>query len=56
MALVIYVVPTFWRNVLPPNTIKENAEAFVVASKESGLEINAEKTKYMVMYRVQNAG
>ena len=27
-----------------------------IASKESGLEINTEKTKYMVMSRDQNAG
>jgi len=40
------------------HTIKENAEALVVASKESGLESNAEKTTstYMVMSRYQNAG
>jgi len=30
-------------------TIKENAEAFAVASKEIGLKVNADKTKYMVM-------
>ena len=29
--------------------IKENAETLVVASKEIGLEINADKAKYMVM-------
>ena len=34
---------------------KENTEAFVVASKEIGLEVNADKTKYMVMSRDQNA-
>jgi hypothetical protein len=28
----------------------------IVASKESGLEVNADKTKYMVMSRDQNAG
>jgi len=37
-------------------TIKENAEALVVASKENGLEVNADKTKYIVMSRDQNAG
>ena len=38
------------------HNIKENAEALVVASKEIGLEINADKTKCMVMFRDQNAG
>ena len=28
----------------------------VVASKQTGLEVNADKTKYMVMSRDQNAG
>ena len=37
-------------------TVKENAEALIVASKETGLEVNADKTKYMVMFRDQNAG
>ena len=31
------------------HTIKKYAVALVVASKESGLEINDDKTKYMVM-------
>jgi len=38
------------------HTVKENADALVVASKEIGLEVNADKTKYMVMSRNQNAG
>jgi len=38
------------------HTVNENAEALIVASKEIGLEINADKTKYMVMSRDQNAG
>ena len=29
-------------------TVKENAEFLVVATKEIGLEVNADKTKYMV--------
>jgi hypothetical protein len=37
-------------------TAKENAEALVVATKEIGLEVNADKIKYMVMYGDQNAG
>ena len=36
--------------------IKENAEALVAATREIGLEISADKTKYMVMSRDQNAG
>jgi hypothetical protein len=38
------------------HTIKENTEALVAASKETGLEINADKTNYMIMSREQNAG
>jgi hypothetical protein len=38
------------------HAIKKNTEAVVVASKEIGLEVNAEKTKYMVMSCNQNAG
>ena len=37
------------------HTVKENAEALVVATKEMGLEVNADKTKYMVMSREQTA-
>jgi len=38
------------------HTVKENAEALVVATKETALEVNADKTKYMIMSRDQNAG
>jgi hypothetical protein len=38
------------------NTIKMNTEASIDASKEVGLEINAEKTKYMLLSRYQNIG
>jgi len=37
-------------------TLKENAEALVAATREIGLEVNADKTKYMVMSREQIAG
>ena len=37
------------------HTMKEKAEALVVASKESGLEVNTDKSKYMIMSRYQNA-
>ena len=38
------------------HTIEKNTKALVVASKEIGLEVNADKTKYVVMSRDQNAG
>jgi hypothetical protein len=38
------------------HTTKENTEALIVASKETGLEVNADKTKYMVMSQDQHAG
>ena len=38
------------------HTVKENAEALVVATKEIGLEVNADKTKYMIMSPDQNTG
>ena len=38
------------------HTVKEKAEALLAASKETGLEVNADKTKYMVMSRDQNVG
>ena len=36
--------------------LKENAEALVPATRETGLGVSADKTKYMVMSRNQNAG
>jgi hypothetical protein len=36
------------------NTIKENSE--IEASRDIGLEINAEKTKYMIMSCLPNSG
>ena len=36
--------------------LEENAEALVVAAREIGLEVSADKTMYMVMSRDQNAG
>jgi len=43
----------FGGNVRAPN---KNTTALLVGSKEIGLDVNADKTKYMVMSRVQNAG
>jgi hypothetical protein len=38
------------------NTIKENTETLLEASRDVGLEINAEKTKYMTISRHPNSG
>jgi len=38
------------------HTLKENAEAFVAATRVIGLEVSADKTKYMVMSQDQNVG
>jgi len=50
LMMSMYWVGTY---ILP---IQRNAEALVVASKETGLEVNADKTKYMVISRNQDAG
>jgi len=36
--------------------VKKNTDALLASSKEIGLEVNADKTKYVVMSRDQNAG
>jgi hypothetical protein len=38
------------------NAINKDTEALLGASKEIGLEVNTEKTKYMVVSRHQNVG
>jgi len=38
------------------HTLKENAEALVAATREIGIGVSADKTKYMVVSRDQNAG
>jgi hypothetical protein len=38
------------------DTIKKNTETLIGASKDVDLEVNAEKTKYMLLSRHQNAG
>jgi hypothetical protein len=38
------------------NTIQENSETLLEASRDIGLEINAEKTKYMIMSCHPNSG
>jgi hypothetical protein len=53
MGLISYV--NLLENNIPVDTIKKNTETLIDASKEVGLEVNAEKTKYMLMSRHQNA-
>jgi hypothetical protein len=36
------------------NTIKDHSETLLEASRDTGLEINAEKTKYTIMSRYPN--
>jgi PP-loop superfamily ATP-utilizing enzyme len=38
------------------DTIKKNTETLIDVSKEVGLEVNAEKSKYILLSRHQNAG
>jgi hypothetical protein len=57
----ILELPTFRAyavNLLGDNidTIKKNIETLIDASKEVDLEINVEKTKYMLLPRRQNVG
>jgi coproporphyrinogen III oxidase-like Fe-S oxidoreductase len=38
------------------DTIQKNTKALLDASKEVGLEVNPEKTKYMLVSQCQKAG
>jgi hypothetical protein len=53
--LLVYAVDV---NLLGDNieTIKKNAQTVIDARKEVGLDVNTEKTKYMLLSRHQNAG
>jgi hypothetical protein len=53
--LLVYVVDinTFGGSI---HIVRKNIEALLVSSKEASLEINADKTKYMVLSRDQHAG
>jgi hypothetical protein len=41
---------------LPPDTIKENSETLLEATRDTGPETNAQKTKYMIMSRHPDSG
>jgi hypothetical protein len=53
--LLAYAADT---NLLGGNidTINKNTQTLIDASKKVGLEVNVEKTKYMLVFRDQNAG
>jgi len=47
--LLVYADDNVLGRSIRVHTIKKNTETLIVASKETGLEVNADKTKYMVM-------
>ena len=51
--LLVYV---YHVNMLGKNlqNVRENTEILIIASKDIGLEVNCEKTKYIITYRQQN--
>ena len=55
-AFVLHVSYREWLERRKCYAIKENTDTLVVASKKSGLEANADKTKYIGMPRDQKAG
>jgi hypothetical protein len=46
-------VNLLWDNI---GTINKNTETLIDASKKVGLEVNVEKTKYMLVSHDENAG
>ena len=53
--LLVYAVDA---NILGNSVLatKENTKALVMVSKENGLDVNTDKTRYMVMSQDRNAG
>jgi len=51
--LLVYAdMLNYWEEVY---ILKEKRRNLLVANMETGIEVNADKTKYIVMYRDQNA-
>jgi hypothetical protein len=53
---LVYIYLYIYLFILYIYTNMKNTETIIVASKEVGLEISVEKTKYMLLSRHQNAG
>jgi hypothetical protein len=51
--LVILMILMYW---VEAHILYKKTEALVIVSKETELELNSDKTKYMIMCRDQNAG
>jgi len=45
----MWMMLIYWADSI--HTLKKITEALVIASKENGVEVNADKTKYLVMFR-----
>jgi hypothetical protein len=56
LVAVACFLPGRGKDLSAPPCKEKNTEALAVACKEIGLEVNAEKTTYMVIPRDQNAG
>jgi len=52
-AEVMLMMLIYWAKAF---LLLKNTEALVVASRKNGLEVNADKSQYMVIFRDKNAG
>ena len=56
MVTVACFLPGRAKDISTPPPTRKNTEALVASSEVTALEVNADKTKYMVLSRDQNAG